>query len=167
MVSPWGLSVVSTVAEKDDGVASRRRTVVILTQMRFNGLKDWPWRGEERESLSVQHSMFVITTERSLAIASVDPGCTSLLDSEDLKVMSTDQEWIHDGWPLHIDYSRTLTAQEIFYFYCLHLASKKKELMLQGCRDWRHETKSTGISKTPLRRKGRPNREFHNFLYER
>jgi hypothetical protein len=29
--------------------------------------------------------------------ASIDPGCTSLLDSEDLKVMSTDQERIHDG----------------------------------------------------------------------
>jgi hypothetical protein len=29
--------------------------------------------------------------------ASIDPGCTSLLDSEDLKVMSMDQERIHDG----------------------------------------------------------------------
>jgi hypothetical protein len=53
------------------------------------------------------------------------PGCTSLLDSEDLKVMSTDQEWIHDGWLLHINFSRTWTAQENFYFYCFHLASRK------------------------------------------
>jgi hypothetical protein len=30
---------MSMVAEKDGGVASRRRTVVILTQMRFNGLR--------------------------------------------------------------------------------------------------------------------------------
>jgi hypothetical protein len=29
--------------------------------------------------------------------ASIDPGCTSLLDFEDWKVMSTDQERIHDG----------------------------------------------------------------------
>jgi hypothetical protein len=29
--------------------------------------------------------------------ASIDPGCTSLLNSEDWKVMSTDQERIHDG----------------------------------------------------------------------
>jgi hypothetical protein len=29
--------------------------------------------------------------------ASIDPGCTSLLDSEDLKVMSTNQARIHDG----------------------------------------------------------------------
>jgi hypothetical protein len=40
--------------------------------------------------------------------------------------MSTDQERIHDGWLLHVDYSRTLTAQEkSFYFYCFHLASRK------------------------------------------
>jgi hypothetical protein len=30
MVSPWGLSDVSTVAEEDGGVASRRRTVLTL-----------------------------------------------------------------------------------------------------------------------------------------
>jgi hypothetical protein len=43
-----------------------------------------------------------------------------------LKVESTDQERIHDGWLLHVDYSRTLTAQEKnFYFYCFHLASRK------------------------------------------
>jgi hypothetical protein len=29
--------------------------------------------------------------------ALIDPGRTSLLDSEDLKVMSTDQERMHDG----------------------------------------------------------------------
>jgi hypothetical protein len=38
-----------------------------------------------------------------------------LLDYEDSKVMSADQERIHDGRFLHIDYSRTLTAQENFY----------------------------------------------------
>jgi hypothetical protein len=53
--------------------------------------------GRRTRKLSVQHFMFAITTKRSLAKASVDPGCTSLLDYEDLKVMSTDQERIHDG----------------------------------------------------------------------
>jgi hypothetical protein len=53
--------------------------------------------GKERETLSVRRITFAIATERSLAKALVDPGCTSLLDSEDLKVMSTDQERIRDG----------------------------------------------------------------------
>jgi hypothetical protein len=53
--------------------------------------------GRRTRKLSVSHFTFVIATKRSLAKASVDPGCTSLLDSEDLKVMGTDQERIHDG----------------------------------------------------------------------
>jgi hypothetical protein len=47
--------------------------------------------------LSVQRFTFAAATKRSLAKASIDPRCTSLLDSKDLKVMSTDQERIHDG----------------------------------------------------------------------
>jgi hypothetical protein len=82
---------VGTVAEEDGGVASRRRTVVTLSKMRSNGLKNRPGWGEEREKLCVQHSPFVIATARSLAKASIDPGFTSLLGSEDLKVRSTDQ----------------------------------------------------------------------------
>jgi hypothetical protein len=46
--------------------------------------------GRRMRGLSVQHSMFAIATERSVAKASIDPGFTSLLDPEDLKVMSTD-----------------------------------------------------------------------------
>jgi hypothetical protein len=42
------------------------------------------------------------------------PGRTSFLDSEDLKVMSGDQERIHNRWLLHNDYSRTLTARVNF-----------------------------------------------------
>jgi hypothetical protein len=50
---------------------------------------------------------------------------TSLLDSEDLKVMSTDRdENAMDDFP-HIDFSRTFIARENFYFYCFHLASRK------------------------------------------
>jgi hypothetical protein len=65
----------------------------------------------------------VIATKRSLAKVLIDPGFTSLLDSEDLEVMNTDQERISDGLLLHINFSRTLTAQE--NFYCFHLASRK------------------------------------------
>jgi hypothetical protein len=82
--------------------------------------------GRRTRKLSVQHSTLAIATKRSLAKASIDLGFTSLLDSEDLKVMSTDQERIRDGWPLHIDFSRTLTTQENFYFCCFHLASRKR-----------------------------------------
>jgi hypothetical protein len=77
--------------------------------------------GKEREKLSAQHFMFAITTKRSLATASVDPGCTSLLDSEVLKVMSTDQERIQDGSLLHIEFSRTLIAREKFLLPLLQL----------------------------------------------
>jgi hypothetical protein len=40
MVSPRGLGVVSTVAEEDGRVVLRCCTVMTLTQMRSNGLKD-------------------------------------------------------------------------------------------------------------------------------
>jgi hypothetical protein len=49
------------------------------------------------EELNVQHSTLVIGTKRNLAKASIDPGFTSLLDPENLEIMSTDQERISDG----------------------------------------------------------------------
>jgi hypothetical protein len=123
-VSLWGLSVVSTVAKKDGGVASWRRTVVTLMLMRFNGLKNLPWWGEEREAQ-----------------------CTTLYirDGNQEKLSkSFSRSWVYfparfrgfegygygsrrkrDGRLLHVDFSRTLTARENFYFYCFHLASRK------------------------------------------
>jgi hypothetical protein len=83
---------VSTVAEKDGGVASWRRTVGTLTMMRSNRSKELIVMGRRTRKLSVQHFTFAIATKRSLTKASVDPGCTSLLDSEDLKVMDTDRD---------------------------------------------------------------------------
>jgi 4'-phosphopantetheinyl transferase EntD len=53
--------------------------------------------GRKTRKLSAQRFTFVMATKRSLAKASIDPGCTPLLDYEDLKVISTDQEQIHDG----------------------------------------------------------------------
>jgi hypothetical protein len=116
---------VSMVAEKDGGVASWRRTVKTLTMMRSNRSKELIVMGRRTRKLSVQRFTFAMVTKRSLAKASVDPGGTSLLAFEDSKVMSTGRERIHDGWLLHIDFSRTLIARENFFFYCFHLASRK------------------------------------------
>jgi hypothetical protein len=82
---------VSIVADEDGRVASRCRTVVTLTQMRSNRSKELIVMGIRTRKLSVQHSTFAIATKRSLAKASIDPGCTSLLASEDSKVMDTDR----------------------------------------------------------------------------
>jgi hypothetical protein len=88
--------------------------------------------GRRTRKLSVQHFTFAIATKRSLAKALVDPGCTSLLDFEDSKVMNTDQERIRDGRLLHRGFSRTLTAQEISTSSAsIWLAGR--ELMLPGC----------------------------------
>jgi hypothetical protein len=48
--------------------------------------------GRRTRKLSVQRFTFAIATKRSLAKASIDPGCTSLLDYEDLKAMNTDRD---------------------------------------------------------------------------
>jgi hypothetical protein len=48
--------------------------------------------GEKNEKAQCTTLYFVIATKRGLAKASVDPGCTSLLASEDSKVMDTDQD---------------------------------------------------------------------------
>jgi hypothetical protein len=72
-----------------------------------------------------QHPQLVIATKRSFAKASIDPGFTSLRDFEDLEGMSTDHGRISDGCLLHMDFSRTSTSQDNFYFYYFHLASRK------------------------------------------
>jgi hypothetical protein len=48
--------------------------------------------GRKTRKLSVQRFTFAMATRGSLAKASIDPGCTSLLDSEELKVMDTDRD---------------------------------------------------------------------------
>jgi hypothetical protein len=125
MVSPWGFGVVSTVTEKDGGVASRLRTVVTLTQMRFNGLKNWPWWGEEREKLSVQRFTFAIATKRSVA-ESLDRSWVYFLA----------RFWGFEGYE-HGPRTNTrgvtsphwlfenLDCSRKFHFYCFHLASQE------------------------------------------
>jgi hypothetical protein len=121
--------------------------------------------GRRTRKLSVQCFTFVTATKRSLAKASIDPRFTSLLDSEDLKVMSTDQEWIHDGWLLHIDFSRTLTTRENFYFYCFHLARRKGIDATRSSRiaAWGQVDRD---SQKTITKKGTLIKEFHSFLYE-
>jgi hypothetical protein len=53
--------------------------------------------GRRMRRLSVLRFTLMMVTKRSLAKASIDTGCTSLLNSKNLKVMSTDHERIHDG----------------------------------------------------------------------
>jgi hypothetical protein len=64
---------------------------------------------------------------------------------------------------LRTDYSRTLSAQE-FATSTVYTWLEGIELMLHGRRDWRHETKSTGLSKRSLGGKGRLIKEFSHFL---
>jgi hypothetical protein len=85
---------MSAVAEEDDRVASRRRTVMTLkgwgpTVRRID--RD----GEKNEkSLRCYRPQLMIATKRSLAKASIDPEFTSWLNSEGLEVMSTDKRWM-------------------------------------------------------------------------
>jgi hypothetical protein len=83
---------VSTVAEKDGRVASWRRTIGTLTMMWSNRSKELIVMGRRTRKLSVQRFTFAMATKGSLAKASIDPGCTYLLASEDSKVMGTDRD---------------------------------------------------------------------------
>jgi hypothetical protein len=56
--------------------------------------KELTMMGRRTRKLSVQRFTFAMATKRSLAKASIDPGCTSLLASEDSKVMDTDRDEI-------------------------------------------------------------------------
>jgi hypothetical protein len=58
--------------------------------MRSKGLKELIMRGSKtRKAQGTMLFLFTIATERSVAKASIDPGRTSLLNSEDLRIMST------------------------------------------------------------------------------
>jgi hypothetical protein len=106
----------------------------------------------------------VIATKRSLPKASIDPGFTSLLDHEDLEIMSTDQERISDGCVLNVDSSRTLTVQENAISTT---PLSGKELIFERSSRLVAKNQLTGIIKRPLRWKGRLVKELCNFWYER
>jgi hypothetical protein len=167
MVSSWGLSVVSTVAEKGCGVTSWCCTVVTLTQMRSNGLRNWSRWGEKWEKLSVQPFTFAIATKRSVATSFDRSWVYFLAWFWGVEGYEHGSRQKSDGWILHTDYSRALTAQENFYAYCFHLASSKeiwcyKVVEFCGKRPIRQR-----FPKDHYEEKGRLMKEFHNLLYER
>jgi hypothetical protein len=165
-VSPWGLSVVSTVAEKDGGVASRRRTVETLTMMRFNGLKNWSrWRKNGKAQCT---TLYVRDSNKKKLRKSFDRSWVYFLA----------QFWGFEGYKHGPRTNTRWMTSPYRSFENLDCSSKssafvastwlvRRSLMLQGRRDMRQETKSTEISKRPIRRKGWLTKEFHNFLYER
>jgi hypothetical protein len=125
MVSPWGFGVVNMVAEIDGRATSWRRTVVTLMTMGLNGLNNRSWWGAKWEKLSVLRFTLVIASKRSVAKASIDPGRTSLLEFEDLKIMSTAKnEYTMDDSPDWL--FKNLDCSRACYFYCLHLASRNR-----------------------------------------
>jgi hypothetical protein len=96
--------------------------------------------------------------------ASIDPGRTSLLDSEDLKHeprmntrWTTSSHWLFEN----------LDCSKGFLRLRLPLGWQERNLMLQGRRNWRHDAKPIGLSKRALWGKGRLIKEFPNLLYAR
>jgi hypothetical protein len=127
MVILWGLSVVSTIAEKDGGVTSWRRTVVTLTQMRFNGLRNWPRWGEKREKLSVQRFTFAIATKRSVAKSFGRSWVYFLARFWRFEGYEygprTNTRWMTSP---HWLFENLDCSRKIFYFYYFHLASRNR-----------------------------------------
>jgi hypothetical protein len=71
----WRSDVTASYGRNtDDGKVQRPKELTVM--------------GRRREKLSALRFTLAIATKRSLAKASIDPGCTSLLDSEDLQAMN-------------------------------------------------------------------------------
>jgi hypothetical protein len=81
-----------------------------MAERRHGVVRSWHWKGwgptvriidrdgeKNEKSSGYQHSKLVIATKWILAKVSIDPGFTSLLDSEDLEGMITDHGRISDG----------------------------------------------------------------------
>jgi hypothetical protein len=166
MVSPCGLGVVSTVAEK-------------MAEWRHDIVQSWNWwrwgstverighdEGRPRQTQCTTLYVRESNKEKRNPTAPIDPGRTSLLDSEDLNVVSTDRdENVMDDFSI-------LTIREPWLLKKISMSNASAwlaggKLMLLGRRDLRQETNSTELSKRPLWGKGRLIKEFHNFLYER
>jgi hypothetical protein len=152
-VSSRDHGVVSTVAEIDGKATSWRRVTVTLMTMGLNGLNNRPWWGANRERLGVLRFTLVIATLRSVATSFDQSWAYFLVWFENWKVKSTDQERIHDGWLLQVDYSRTLTAREKFLLLLFSTWLAEKESMLQDRRDSRQGTNWSRIPNRPFTRK--------------
>jgi hypothetical protein len=131
--------------------------------MRFNGLKNWPWWGENLENLV--YTLYVRDDnkeKRSQKIQSI----RGVLPCSILRIWRL---WARTKHEYTMDNFSTLSFQEPWLLKKISTfpASTwlvERNLMLQGRRDLRRETKSTRISKRPLRKKGRLVKEFQNFL---
>jgi hypothetical protein len=100
--------VASLGRDTDAGEVQRSKELIVM--------------GRRTRKLSVQRFTFAMATKRSLAKASIDPGGTSLLASEDSKVMDTDRdENAMDDFST-LTFREPLIARENLYIYCFHLA---------------------------------------------
>jgi hypothetical protein len=119
--------------------------------------------GEDQEKLSVQRFMFAKATKRS-----VTKKLWSILGILPCSILRIWRLWAQTKHEYTMDDFSTLTFREPWLLKKISTSSAstwlvERNLMLQDHRDLRQ----TGISKRPLRRKGRLIKEFHNFLYER
>jgi hypothetical protein len=80
--------------------------------------------------------------------------------------MSTDRERIHDGWLLHVDYSRTLTAREKFSTFTVSTWLARKRI--DATRSSRFMARDQFVKdfQWTITKKGMLKTEFHNLLYE-
>jgi hypothetical protein len=134
--------------------------------MGLNCLNNRPWWGAKREKLSVQRFMLAIATKRSVA-------------------KSFDQSWAHflawfwgfKGYEHGPRTNTRWTTSPHWLFENLDCSRgllrlrpprgwQKRNLMLQGRQNWRHDAKPIGFSKRALWGKGRLIKEFPNLLYE-
>jgi hypothetical protein len=127
MVGAWGFNVVNTVAEIEGRETSWRRTVVTLITLGLNGLNNRPWWGAKREKLSVQCFVFAIATKRSVAKM-----LRLILGVLPCSILRIWRLWARTKNECTIDDFSMMTIREPwllekkFYFYCFHLASRKR-----------------------------------------
>jgi hypothetical protein len=107
-----------------------------------------------------------MATKRSLAKASIDPGGTSLLASEDSKVMDTDRdENAMDDFSTLI-FREPWLLEKISTFTASTWLSRKGIDTSRSSRFAARNQVDRDFQKT-IMKKGGLIKEFHNFLYER
>jgi hypothetical protein len=166
MVSSWGLCVVNTVAEFDGKATSWRRTIWTLTMIRFNGLKNWPWRGGDENKLSALRFTLAIATKRILAkprsILGVLPCSIRKIwrlgartknehTMDDFSTLTTREPWL---------------LEKSFYFYYFHLASRDRIDATRSSRIAAWDQVNDDFQKTITKERRLP-KESQMFLYER
>jgi hypothetical protein len=130
----------------------------------LNGLDNRPWWGAKWEKLSVLCFTFVIASKRSVAKGFDRSWAYFLARFWGFEGYEhgprTNTRWMTSPHWLF----ENLDCSREFLRLRLPLGWQERNLMLQGRRDWRHETKSTGLSKRSLWGKGRLIKEFPHFV---